>query len=107
MRWRVNWFRHELVPGIRKDAAFGRHRAEQRVQHEQSACYGPSVADSRSHTAPVMTGEASAGSRHDLRDFLDRFGVDSRFCCGEFEGVFVIEFFQDALKFFERQVLSV
>src|SRR6266705_5923179 len=105
MRRRVNWLRHELVPGIRKDAAFGRHRAEQRVQHEQSACYGPSVADSRSHTAPVMTGEASAGSRHDLRDFLDRFGVDSRFCCGEFEGVRGIEILQDVFEVFERSGL--
>src|SRR5215813_8003616 len=93
VRWRVNRLRHKLVPGVRKHPTFSRHRAEQRVEHEKSARYRPSVANTRGNAAPVVTRKTSAGSRDQLRDLGNRFRVNARLLRGKFERVFGVELF--------------
>ena len=103
---RVDRLRHKLVPRVRKHTAFGRDRTEQSVEHEQRAGHRPAVTDARSHAAPVVTAQFCPRRCHQFRNLFDRFCVDPGFFGGEFESVRTVEFFQEALKFFEPRLFD-
>src|ERR1700742_3131892 len=98
MWWCVDWPRHEFVPRVWVNAAFGGDCAEQCVQHEKRAGDGPAAAHARSGAAPVVTREPRACGCNQLRNLFDYLCLDTRFLRRKLKRVVPIDLFDLAFK---------
>ena len=93
-----------LVPRVGIRAAFGRHRAQERVDQEEGSRDLPAPEIPRPGAAPCVRRQACAGRRDDPRHLFDCRGLDARFTRSELERVLAVPLFQCALEVLERRL---
>src|SRR5438105_10939282 len=101
MRRHVDRARHELVPPVRKRSTLGSHRAEERVEQEETTGDLPSAEISRGRAAPGVRAETRSGRSDDFRDLLDGCRSDARFFFRKFEGVGSVKIAKCLFELFE------